>query len=99
MQDALYSNQNLAGILREALGLAHSAGGRTEFSSASRELLRRALEHESAPETLSELAQTLELMEVDDETIASVRSIAAKAPGKRLQAFAAEFAKSGGGPG
>jgi len=99
MHEALYSNQNLAGILREAIGLAHSTSGRTEFSSASRELLRRALEDTSAPETLADLVKTLESMEVDAETVGDVARFAQKDPGKDLQALAAEFAKSGKVPG
>ena len=95
MQDALYSNQNLAGILREALGLEGMSGGRSDFSCASREHLRQGLDHPSHPQTFGELEATLSAMGVAGEMLECIRTMKRKAGTQSLQHFAADFAKFG----
>ena len=90
MSERTYTNQNLAGILSEALGL-EGGGGRSSFSSSHREALREALEHESAPATFAELLQTLRAQEAGEGTISAVQKLAANEPGRSLQEFAVNY--------
>ena len=94
MQDALYSNQNLAGILREAMGLEAMSGGRSDFSCTSRETLRQALASDQQPTTFAELEQALIAMGIEGETLESIRK-RQKGGIQNLQEFAAEFARTG----
>ena len=94
MGNAYYSNQNLAGILSEALGLESELNaGRGHFSSPNRETLREALDHASAPETFRELISTLAETEASAEVVKAVRRVATDRPAYALQEYARDFAE------
>lgn len=92
MEERAYSNQNLAGILAEALGL-ESSSGRTDFSGTHRGALRRALDDPSAPTTFAELLAALESASANPETIAAVRPVARAEPDAWLQTWARDWVK------
>ena len=97
MTERRYTSQNLAGILAEALGL-EAGGGRTDFSGNDREVLRRALDHASHPQTFGELLRVLEATKAPAVTLAAVRRRAAEHGELSLQDFALQYAKGGRPP-
>lgn len=94
MASANYSNQNLAGILSEALGLESGlTAGRGHFSSDNRKALGEALDRSPSPGTFAELVSALELTGAAPEIVAAVARVARERPGYALQAYAQDFAE------
>ena len=85
-----YTNQNLAGILCEALGLAIE-GGRTDFSGSQRETIRSALDGPLAPSTFAELRAALDGADPNERLLAAIDEIVAGDARRSLQEFAASY--------